>query len=669
MRLLLVEDDEMIAETVLESLRSTGYAVDWAADGRAAELSLANGVYDLVLLDLGLPRKDGIALLTTYRKADGAAAVIILTARDAVDDRIRGLDAGADDYLLKPFDLKELGARIRAALRRRTGQKQPVYAHGDLTLDPSSHEARKTGQLLPLVPREFGLLQVLIEEPSRVFTRAMLEEKLYGWGDEVGSNTIEVHVHSLRKKIGAETDHHRSRGRLSPQAMRMNSIRRWLLGWLIFGLATACAIAGYSIFHTARDEAGELFDYELRTVAESLPPTIASTQAAQLGDHELGTIADDRIVIDIWDALGNYVYHSAGQAALGRLPSGIRSVERDELHWRVFGLQRPDRFIQVAQPISVRDDLALRLAWRTLWPLTVLVPVTIALVLWVVARGLAPIGGVSRALATRSIDSLEPVVLARRVPVEIRPLVEALNDLLQRMSAATEAQHTFVADAAHELRSPLAALKLQFQASVRDGSMSGEPRSLERLENRLNRTIHLAHQLLTMAREDASPAYIMKGLSLRTLAEEVVGDYSAQAEAAGIDLGLEFEARPAPAEAYKINGEPHSLSVLLSNLVDNAIRHTPPGGKVDVLLLSPGSSPGFEVIDNGPGIPEPDLARVFDRFYRGENAKGSGSGLGLAIVARIAQRHGASLMLKNRAGGGLCVSVRDFHADPVSMDA
>ena len=204
MRLLLVEDDEMIAETVLESMRREGYAIDWAQDGRAAELSLGNGVYDLVLLDLGLPRKDGFDLLRGYRRQGGEAPVIILTARDAVNDRIRGLDAGADDYLIKPFDLDELAARARALLRRRTGQKQPVYTHGELTLDPAAHEVTKGGVPLALVPREFALLQALIEEPARVFTRAELEDKLYGWGDEVGSNTIEVHVHSLRRKIGVE---------------------------------------------------------------------------------------------------------------------------------------------------------------------------------------------------------------------------------------------------------------------------------------------------------------------------------------------------------------------------------------------------------------------------------------------------------------------------------
>lgn len=204
MRLLLVEDDRMIAEPVLDTMRRAGYAIDWAQDGRAAELSLGNGVYDLVLLDLGLPKKDGMAVLRGYRDAGGAAPVIILTARDAVDERVRGLDTGADDYLVKPFDLDELAARVRALLRRRTGQKQPIYTHGELTLDPAAHEVTKNGAPVALVPREFALLRALIESPTRVQTKAELEEKLYGWNEEIGSNAVEVHVHSLRRKLGAE---------------------------------------------------------------------------------------------------------------------------------------------------------------------------------------------------------------------------------------------------------------------------------------------------------------------------------------------------------------------------------------------------------------------------------------------------------------------------------
>ncbi|WOD14187.1 winged helix-turn-helix domain-containing protein [Paraburkholderia kirstenboschensis] len=191
MRLLLVEDDIMIAESVLEALRGLGHAVDWARDGREGELALGNDVYDLVLLDLGLPKQDGLA-------------VLIMTAQDAVTDRISGLDAGADDYLVKPFDLNELAARVRALLRRRVGQSRPVFVHGALTLNEVSHEVTVRGAPVTLVAREFSLLRALMEEPGKVYSKAELEEKLYGWNEEVESNTIEVHIHNLRKKLGAE---------------------------------------------------------------------------------------------------------------------------------------------------------------------------------------------------------------------------------------------------------------------------------------------------------------------------------------------------------------------------------------------------------------------------------------------------------------------------------
>lgn len=204
MRLLLVEDDVMIADTMLESMRRAGYAIDWAEDGRTAELSLRNGAYDLVLLDLDLPADDGIDVLSRYRQAGGAAAVIIVTARDTVDDRIRSLDVGADDYLMKPFDLDELAARVHALLRRRTGHTQSVFEHGELRLDSAAHKATKHGEMLDLVPREFALLQALIEEPTRVFRRADLEEKLCGTVDDGRSIIVEVYVHGLQRKIGAE---------------------------------------------------------------------------------------------------------------------------------------------------------------------------------------------------------------------------------------------------------------------------------------------------------------------------------------------------------------------------------------------------------------------------------------------------------------------------------
>lgn len=204
MRLLLVEDDPMIGESVEEGLRSENYAVDWVRDGRGAELALANGVYDIILLDLGLPRKQGLDVLVEYRGRGGDAPVLILTARDATSDRVRGLDAGGDDYLVKPFDLDELFARIRALARRRAGRTQPDIVFQQLVLRPAAHEALLAGKQLPLSAREFALLQALMDPPGQVVSRAALEEKLYGWNDEIESNAVEVYIHHLRKKLGAD---------------------------------------------------------------------------------------------------------------------------------------------------------------------------------------------------------------------------------------------------------------------------------------------------------------------------------------------------------------------------------------------------------------------------------------------------------------------------------
>ena len=203
MRLLLVEDDAMIGNAVQKGLRGEGFAVDWVRDGRAAELALDTGVYEVLLLDLGLPRKDGLEVLRDLRRKGSALPTLVLTARDAVDDRVKGLDSGADDYLVKPFELKEVAARVRALLRRRSGRGTPEMEHGALRLNPVSREVSWRGTPLAVSPREFALLAALLETPGAVLSREQLEERLYGW-EEVESNAVEVHIHNLRRKPGAD---------------------------------------------------------------------------------------------------------------------------------------------------------------------------------------------------------------------------------------------------------------------------------------------------------------------------------------------------------------------------------------------------------------------------------------------------------------------------------
>ena len=194
----------MIGESIRTGLRQDGYAVEWVQDGQAAELALQNESHDMVLLDLGLPRKDGFAVLAGLRRHKNRVPVLIITARDAVAERIKGLDGGADDYLVKPFDLDELAARIRALARRQAGRAEPLVSFGALTLDPARHRVSWRGRKVPVSAREFALLEVLLERPGAPCSRTHLEERLYGWGEEIASNSIEVHVHNLRRKLGED---------------------------------------------------------------------------------------------------------------------------------------------------------------------------------------------------------------------------------------------------------------------------------------------------------------------------------------------------------------------------------------------------------------------------------------------------------------------------------
>jgi two-component system response regulator QseB len=204
MRILLVEDDAMIGKAVQAGLADAGFTVDWVRDGRSAELVLAHHEHALAILDLALPRKDGMALLTDLRAKGNTTPVLIASARDGVGDRIAGLNAGADDYVLKPFDLDELVARIRAVLRRHAGATSPLLVSGPLALDPVRRSVTLDGEPVTLSPREFALLEALMQRPGAVLSRQKLEESIYGWGEEVGSNAVEVHVHHLRRKLGSD---------------------------------------------------------------------------------------------------------------------------------------------------------------------------------------------------------------------------------------------------------------------------------------------------------------------------------------------------------------------------------------------------------------------------------------------------------------------------------
>lgn len=204
MRVLIVEDDEMIAQGLQTALRRGGFAVDWMRDGSSAAAALRASAYDVILLDLGLPDRNGIEVLRELRKRGDATPVIILTARDEIQHRVAGLDAGADDYIVKPFDLDELMARVRSVLRRAAGRGDPVIQHGDLRLDPVTRTVERAGSPVGLSGHEYAVLEALLQRPGAVLSRSQLEDRLYGWDDPIGSNAVEVYIHGLRRKLGSD---------------------------------------------------------------------------------------------------------------------------------------------------------------------------------------------------------------------------------------------------------------------------------------------------------------------------------------------------------------------------------------------------------------------------------------------------------------------------------
>jgi len=203
-RVLLAEDDTLLGEGIYTGLKQDGYAVDWVQNGQEAEIALKVEHFDIVILDLGLPKQDGLQVLQKLRSTGNQTPVLILTARDSLDDRIKGLDVGADDYMVKPFDLEELNARLRALLRRSVGRASPRLEFGSLVLDPAAHEVQFEGRPLELPPKEFAVLQTLLENLGKVVSKTRLQETLYSWDQDVASNALEVHIHHLRKKLGSD---------------------------------------------------------------------------------------------------------------------------------------------------------------------------------------------------------------------------------------------------------------------------------------------------------------------------------------------------------------------------------------------------------------------------------------------------------------------------------
>jgi two-component system OmpR family sensor kinase len=428
----------------------------------------------------------------------------------------------------------------------------------------------------------------------------------------------------------------------------VTSVRRKLLVALLVAVAAVMLVGVLATYEVARQQLDDVFDYHLRQIALSLSDRALAQAAARRAGPELD------FSIQVWGEDGVRLYLSRPEAPLPEVRElGYSTVDGPGGRWRVYATALGGQVIQVGQPEKVRGDLAFQAASRTLVPLAILLPLLALLVWRIVGRGLAPLDRLASAAAARTPAALEPFDVAG-VPVEALPLVGSLNDLLERLRTAMAAQRAFVADAAHELRTPLAALKLQLQLAERAPEGSARAAALAELGGGLERGTHLVQQLLTLARLDpgVAPAPPSAPVGLAELVRQAVADHVTVAEAKRIDLGA-----GRVDEGVAVEGDPAGLRTLLANLVDNAVRHTPAGGRIDVSAGMAAGAPYLEVVDTGPGIPAPERARVFERFVRLPGAGEGGSGLGLSIVKAIAERHGATAALSDTPGGGLTVRV------------
>ncbi|MEO5690046.1 MAG: ATP-binding protein [Burkholderiaceae bacterium] len=431
------------------------------------------------------------------------------------------------------------------------------------------------------------------------------------------------------------------------------TLRVRLLLSLLAVLVIAALAMGASVYWNVLRQTESLFDYQLRQMALSLRDQgeIAPEDARALADGQLD------YVIQIWGVDGHAVYATQLRTEPpARAVLGFADIPAGGIVWRTFGVEARDRVIQVAQPERVRHQRAAQAALRSVVPLLAVAPALALVIGWLVSRSLAPLQRLAVEVRSRDSGSLQALPV-HGLPDEVLPLVQSLNALLDRLAAALAAQRHFVGDAAHELRSPLTALKLQVQVMRRAPDDATRDEAARALTAGVDRATRLVEQLLALARSEAGPPREVTAAPLAEIVRQTMADVAPFADARGTTLELDVADG---AQSASLFGDA-DVSVLARNLIDNAVRYSPRGGHVSVWVGHDSAhplAPVLQVDDDGPGIPEADREMVFDRFVRRDNAADqTGSGLGLAIVRQVAMRQGAEVVLATSPAGGLRVRV------------
>ena len=421
-----------------------------------------------------------------------------------------------------------------------------------------------------------------------------------------------------------------------------HSLKRRLLGFILVAILLAAVLQAMTAYRGALRQADALFDDHLQQMALSLRGGIP------LGLPPDGVQEDSGydLFVQIWGQDGTQIFRSNRSALPPRAVLGFSDVEAHGNRYRVYTLQTPLQTVQIAQDLSARTARARALALRAVLPFAWLTPLLMLAVWWIIRRSLAPIEQTRRVVASRAANDFSPLQDVG-LPDEVRPLVDELNLLFGRVRQAFEAQKNFVADAAHELRSPLTALKLQAQALRRvDADPAAREAAVARLNAGLDRAIRGVEQLLLLAREEAGSGQASDAagpVDLQSVITLAVADVLPQARLKNVDMGLADS--PTAQQMSTVNGQPEALRILLRNLLENAVKYTPPGGQVDVSFDVQQGQPVLTVEDSGPGIAPEARARVFEPFHRLLGNDEIGSGLGLSIVKAIADRCGATVAL------------------------
>ncbi|HLH50299.1 MAG TPA: ATP-binding protein [Roseiarcus sp.] len=427
----------------------------------------------------------------------------------------------------------------------------------------------------------------------------------------------------------------------------MSSLRRAVLIWTTVLLAAIGAVAFAVSYKIGRQQASEFLDGQLRQIALNAGGSVGEAFTPSVDQDE-----EDRLVVDVWSVPDGRLVTSFG----GLLPQlarpGLGTIQAGGESWRVFLARDPRRIVQVGQKMVVRDEIAATAGLEAGLPILIAIPLGWLVLSFALGRVLRPLTVLAKAIAARKADSTEPIPLDH-APSELRPVLIAMNDLTTRLGRMVLRQRRFVSDAAHELRTPLTALRIQIDNLAAE-TAGADPETFEEMKRGLDRASALVGQMLNLARLDASEAVRQdERVDLTELVSACVAESLPLADAKGVDLGLDAR------QTGALLASREDLKLLVANLLQNAIRYTGPEGGVDVRVLVEKGLATIEILDTGPGIPEAELPRVFERFYRAAPSDVEGSGLGLAIAQSVARKYGFELTLANRSDrSGLCARAR-----------